>query len=89
MRGLDAIGTSLHAWQQGPQQQRPEALVIVSFDTELPSGHASESRTPPMVGDRLRGIYEVAAVFGVPVGVVPERTLPVRPTVTLLLRIGG
>lgn len=89
VRGLDAVGSSLAGWQQAPLLQRPDALVFMSFDNELPSGRPTETVSPPDVGDRLGDIYEVVAVFGAPIGAIPERTLAARPTVTLVLRIGG
>jgi hypothetical protein len=89
VRGLDATGTSLMAWRDAPLGERPAALLFMSFDNELPTGRETPDPPNPAVGDRLGGIYEVAAVVGARTGAVPERTLAVRPTITLLLRMGG
>jgi hypothetical protein len=87
VRLLDEASTSLLAWREAPGSPLPEALVFMSFENESRSGRSSGFSPTPKVGDTLRGIYEVVAVFGAPTGLVPERTLPVRPTVTLLLRL--
>jgi len=89
VRGLDAAGTSLLEWRNGPHDERPDALLFMSFDNESPTGRETPDAPTPALGDRLGGIYEVVEVLGDRTGAVPERTLAVRPTITLLLRLGG
>ncbi|MCB9897497.1 MAG: hypothetical protein H6825_05805 [Planctomycetes bacterium] len=76
--GLDA------RWRARPET-RPDALLWMTFPTELPTGRDSAATPPLAVGQEVAGM-RVAAVFGSPRGTVVERTLAVRPTVSLLVR---
>jgi MFS family permease len=88
VRGLEEGAATLAAWAAAPPEARPEHVVWMSFPTVLPSGRDSERPRAPALGDRLAGIYTVAAVFAPPLDAVPHRTLAVRPIVSLLERAG-
>ena len=64
----------------------PDWLLWMSFPIDRTSGLPSPPVVAPRVGDKLVGLYEVAAVWGAPTGAVPEGAVPVRPMVTLLRR---
>lgn len=86
--GLVEAETRLGAWVASPDASAaaPDYLVWMSFPTDRTSGRPSEAVVSPRVGDKLGGIYHVAAVWGAPTGSHPERALAVRPMVTLLRR---
>ena len=76
----------LGAWVAGREPDPPDALLWMTFPVDRTSGLPQDPFVPPRVGDKVGGLYEVAAVWGAPTGAVPERALAVRPMVTLLRR---
>ncbi len=83
VRGLNDLLPSVTAWRAG-EQPAPDAVVIMTFPTDPPSGRAADPSVPPRVGGRVAGLLDVVAVFGVPTGSRAEASLPWRPTVTVL-----
>lgn len=87
--GLLEAEARLGAWVSGAAPDPPDALLWMSFPVDRTSGRPQEPFVPPRVGDKVGGLYEVAAVWGAPTGAVPERALAVRPMVTLLRRVAS
>jgi len=83
--GLDAVLPRLEALRALPPGERPDFVVVLGFATDPPSGAARAEAAEPRVGDRLAGLYEVAAVLRAPRGDL-ERAVAWRPDVTLLAR---
>jgi hypothetical protein len=91
VHGLADAEGRLGAWVRGAADAGPppEVLVWLTFPTDRTSGRPQAEVVPPRVGDKLGGLYKVAAVWGAPTGALPERALAVRPMVTLLRRLDG
>ncbi len=85
--GLEAMPFRLMRFRALPVDKRPEAVLIMDFSMDAPSGAAQPRPEPPPIGHHLEGMYEVMGVFGYPLGRAAERTLPVRPVVTVLKRL--
>ena len=84
--GLAEAEPRLGAWVAGREPDPPEFILWMTFPVDRTSGLPQDPFVPPRVGDRVGGLYAVAAVWGAPTGATPERALAVRPMVTLLRR---
>lgn len=87
LHALDAPARLLPTYRDAPPAARPDALVFMTFTMDPPTGEAAPRPEVQPVGKRVAGVYEVAAVFGAPLGRAAERVLPVRPLVTVLTRV--
>lgn len=88
VRGLNELETSFSRWRDA-RQARPDAVVIMTFPNDSPSGGGALTGPPVSVGETVAGVFQVAKVVGQPRGDVAERRFALRPTLTLLLAEGG
>ncbi|HEX5010500.1 MAG TPA: hypothetical protein VFY71_08860 [Planctomycetota bacterium] len=87
-RGLGEVGGALGALRGMPAEARPEWVLVMSFDTERPSGAPRAEEAPAQRGDSVGGLYTVRDVLGE----AParwqwtERAIAVQPRITVLQR---
>jgi len=87
-RGLGEVGSALAALRGMPAEARPEWVLVMSFDTERPSGAPRAEEPQPRRGESVGGLYTVRDVLGE----APtrwewtERAIAVRPRITVLQR---
>jgi hypothetical protein len=83
--GLNEVVPRLAALRDGPPEQRPDFVIVLSFPTDPPSGAPRDDPPPPQPGDRLAGLYVVTEALRAPRDGL-TRAVAFRPDLTLLSR---
>jgi hypothetical protein len=85
-RGLGEVAPALAALRERAPAERPEWVLVMSFDNDPPSGAPSPPAVLPRDGDVVGGLYTVRRVLGIAPHGWLERAIAVRPRLTVLQR---
>ena len=85
--GLDKAAPTFADWQAAPAESRPEWVLLMSSPVNQPNGGSPSQFKLPVPGSRVRGLYEVIQNFGEPTGHVVERSISIRPAISLMRRL--
>jgi hypothetical protein len=85
-RGLGEVGPALAALRERGVAERPEWVLVMSFDNDPPSGAPSPPDALPSPGDVVAGLYTVRRVLGISPHGWLESSIAVQPRITVLQR---
>jgi hypothetical protein len=85
--GLEKAAPAFADWQAAPVESRPKWVLLMSSPVNQPNGGSPSQFELPVPGSRVRGLYEVIQNFGEPTGHVVERSISIRPAISLMRRL--